>query len=80
MFTFRPHHPPRQRLPRPHPFFQPPNRVKNLQQQNTTTSNILSMFQTPEGNLDLEKITGTVQQISKLYGQVSPMISQFIKR
>lgn len=68
-----------QRPAGPHPFFQPPRHMYD-QQHNSSKSNLLSMFKTPEGNLDLEKITGTVEQLNKLYGQVSPMISQFIKK
>lgn len=83
MFPFGPQYPPKQHRPprpiRPHPMFHPPNPLKNGL-QNTTKQNILSMFKTSEGNLDFEKITGTVQQISKLYGEVSPMISKFIKK
>lgn len=63
---------------RPHPFFHPLNQINNVQLRQTK-SNLLSMFQTSEGNLDFERITGTVQQISKLYGQVSPMFSKFTK-
>jgi len=61
---------------RPNTFMQqPPKRT-----QNQVKSELLSMFQTPEGKFDLEKVTGTVQQISKIYGQVSPILTKFINR
>lgn len=63
------------RPPRPNSFTQPPKRS-----QNQVRSELLSMIQTPEGKFDLEKVTGTVQQISKIYGQVSPILTKFIKR
>lgn len=50
------------------------------QQQPTAKPNLMAMFLDKDGNFDLEKMTVTAQQISKLYGQVSPMLSRFIKR
>ncbi|WP_235794630.1 YppG family protein [Virgibacillus salidurans] len=43
-------------------------------------SNLMSMFQTDDGKLDFDKITGTGKQVMDLYSQVSPMITKFIKR
>lgn len=83
MFPFGPQPPRTPRPPRPippnHPFMSPPNQIHH-QQQNVNKPGIMSMFQTQEGNLDFEKITGTVSQINKLYGQFSPMISKFLNR
>ncbi|WP_425339501.1 YppG family protein [Lentibacillus salicampi] len=42
--------------------------------------NILNHFRDSEGNVDIDKITTTAQQVGKLYGQVSPLITKFIKR
>ena len=85
MFPSRQNYPSRQgqrRRPLRHdPFLHPVSRIsRNQQQSSSMTQNILSMFKTSEGNLDFEKITGTVQQLNKLYGEVRPMISRFIKR
>jgi hypothetical protein len=46
----------------------------------TLKSNLLSMFQSDDGNLDFEKITTTFNQLNKIYGQVSPMISPVIAK
>lgn len=71
-----------QRPPRQtHPFgLMGPPPPQQQPQQKQTVSNLMSMFQTPEGNFDLQKITGTVQQVSQLYGHISPLITKFIKR
>lgn len=46
----------------------------------STRQNILNQFRDQDGNLDIDKITTTAQQVGKLYGQVSPLITRFIKR
>ncbi|RKQ29662.1 YppG family protein [Oceanobacillus halophilus] len=76
----KPASPPR-RIP-PHsqrdPFlFGPPSRQR---QQPSNIQALIRMFQTPDGEMDIDKIMGTAQQINGLYQQVSPMISKFIKR
>ncbi|SET67600.1 YppG-like protein [Oceanobacillus limi] len=58
----------------------PPRRPPILGQQQPNRPNIMSFFQDNDGNMDLEKVTKTAQQINSLYGQVSPLISQFFKR
>ncbi len=63
--------------PGPNHFMQAPRRPERA--QNRINPGFKSMFQTPEGKLDFEKITGTVQQISNIYGQVSPFLTKFIK-
>ncbi|MFD1363373.1 YppG family protein [Lentibacillus salinarum] len=63
------HHP--MRPPRP-PMQQPP--------KPSATQSILNQFRDAEGNLDMDKITTTAQQVGQLYGQVSPLITKFIKR
>lgn len=40
-------------------------------------SNLLALFKNTDGQLDLEKITSTVEQANQLYGQVSPLFSRF---
>ncbi|PGT79781.1 YppG family protein [Bacillus sp. AFS040349] len=45
-----------------------------------TSPNFLSHFQTSDGKFDFDKISATAQQIHKLYNQVSPMITKFIKK
>ncbi|WP_156288610.1 YppG family protein [Oceanobacillus salinisoli] len=79
----RPTRPMHQTPPRPprDPFmFGGPGRPVQGQQQNSGIQNVLSMFQSPDGNLDFEKVIGTAQQINGIYKQVSPMISRFINR
>lgn len=65
--------PPNQRMPMQH------RRVMQGKQA-YGKPNLLSMFQTPDGSLDFEKISTTVQQINKIYNQVSPMITRFVKK
>ncbi|WP_087972509.1 YppG family protein [Oceanobacillus rekensis] len=48
--------------------------------QPTLKSNLLSMIQSDDGNLDFEKISTTYNQLNKIYGQVSPMISPVIAK
>jgi len=81
--SLRPVRPPRP--PRPRPFMQQPQQLNlpsqsNNQQKGENNPSLISMFQTSEGNIDFEKISGTVQQIGELYGTFSPMLSKFIKR
>ncbi|MFB4166231.1 YppG family protein [Alteribacillus sp. JSM 102045] len=66
--------PPRRPMP---PWHIPPH---NQGQYVHPKSNILSTFQTSDGKLDVEKITTTAQQVMKIYNQVSPMFSKFIKK
>jgi hypothetical protein len=40
----------------------------------------MSYFRTSEGNLDFKKIAGTVQQAKKMFDQVSPLITKFLKK
>ncbi|WHX27815.1 YppG family protein [Virgibacillus halodenitrificans] len=68
---------PRRPMPRENPFmFQRPRQVPKTQPK----QNLLDAFRTSEGGFDLNKITGTAQQMHSLYGQVSPMISKFITK
>lgn len=46
----------------------------------SSKSNLLSMFRDPEGKWDIDKVSQTAQQINQLYGQVSPLITKFIKK
>lgn len=78
MFPHGPQSPRPMRPPHPitnHMFMQPP-----MPKQPKKHQGILSMFKTSEGNIDFEKITGTVEQINKLYGQFSPLITKFMNK
>ncbi|MUV36354.1 hypothetical protein JNUCC1_00156 [Lentibacillus sp. JNUCC-1] len=44
-----------------------------------SVANLTAMFQTPDGQFDIEKIATTAQSINKIYNDVSPMISGFLK-
>lgn len=68
---------PRRPMP-PYPSFPPRRRMQGG--QIPAKPGFLSQFQTAEGNLDFEKISSTVGQVNKIYSQVSPMFSKFIKR
>lgn len=46
----------------------------------TNKPQLLSMFKSSDGQFDLEKVARTVEQISQVYGQVSPIISKFTKK
>lgn len=48
--------------------------------QEKPKTNVLTLFQTPDGNIDFAKIMNTAQQINKIYGEVSPLISKFFKK
>lgn len=48
--------------------------------QPSQKSNLFSMFQSDDGNLDFERISTTFHQLNKIYGQVSPMISPMISK
>ncbi len=78
----RPPMPPfQQNRPPSNPFFHgpyPPQPPQQTQQSNRP--NFLALFQDENGQMDVEKLMGTAQQVGNLYSQVSPLISQFIKR
>ncbi|MBA2875800.1 YppG family protein [Thermaerobacillus caldiproteolyticus] len=40
----------------------------------------MSYFRTSEGNLDFIKIAGTAQQAKKMFDQISPLITKFLKK
>ncbi|GGK04610.1 hypothetical protein GCM10007063_28670 [Lentibacillus kapialis] len=72
--------PPRRPLmPPPHPPMHP-SRPPMQRSPHSAGQNILNHFRDQEGNLDIDKITTTAQQVGKLYGQVSPLVTKFIKR
>ncbi|KKE80386.1 MULTISPECIES: YppG family protein [Oceanobacillus] len=60
--------------------FGSPPRERRGNNQNSNLRNVMSAFQTEDGNIDLEKIMGTANQINGIYKQVSPMLSKFIKK
>lgn len=49
-------------------------------QQNPMIRNVMSMLQDADGNIDLEKIATTAQQINYIYSQVTPIISKFKRK
>ncbi|MBY7142026.1 hypothetical protein KFZ56_02760 [Virgibacillus sp. NKC19-3] len=78
LFPNRPPNQPPRPSQRPQGGFRPPGVQGGS--GGSTKSNLMSMFQTDEGNLDFDKITSTGKQVMDLYGQVSPLITKFIKR
>jgi YppG-like protein len=58
-----------------HPFF-PSGPLRRPSRK----QNFMSYFRTPEGNLDFNKITGTVQQAKQMYDQVRPLITKYLKK
>lgn len=62
----------------------PPHRPSRRQMQTPNqTSNkhkLINQFRDSEGNLDINKITATAQQVGQLYEQVSPLIAKLKKR
>jgi len=59
---------------------QAPDNPPAEQQNNPASNGLMGMFQTPEGNLDFEKIISTAQQMNGIYKQVSPLLSSFLKK
>jgi hypothetical protein len=49
------------------------------QQPNQTRQNLMAMLQDENGQWDFDKISNTVGNVSKIYGQVSPMITRFFR-
>ncbi|ALX47277.1 YppG family protein [Lentibacillus amyloliquefaciens] len=64
--------------PRPH--MRSPRQPVHISNQPSQGQKLINQFRDPEGNLDIDKITATAQQIGELYGQVSPLITKFMKR
>ena len=62
------------------PYSSVPRRRPVRRSQQPPKAGFLSLFQDQEGNMDLAKITATAQQLNSIYGQVSPLISRFMKR
>jgi hypothetical protein len=54
----------------PRPPFPPYNTGQNQQQKPP------NYFKTPDGHWDIDKISGSIGQMNKLVGQVSPIIKQ----
>jgi hypothetical protein len=52
----------------------------NPSQQQGQMQALMGMFQTEDGNWDIEKIISTAQQVNGVYKQVSPLITQFLNR
>ncbi|WP_438824382.1 YppG family protein [Bacillus sp. JJ1533] len=50
------------------------------QSRPSNTPSLLSHFQTQDGKLDFNKITSTAGQMRKVYSQVSPLLSMFLKK
>ena len=62
------------------PYSSAPRRGPVRGSQQPPRAGFLSLFRDKEGNMDLAKITTTAQQLNSIYGQVSPLISRFMKR
>jgi len=80
--SYRPSHqikPPNLISSRPFNQLSHPLKQSNQQTRKSATD-LMSIFQTSDGNIDFEKISGTVQQLGELYGTFSPIITRFIKR
>ncbi|QKY68847.1 YppG family protein [Lentibacillus sp. CBA3610] len=78
---------PRPPMPPQHPPMRPPRQPMHPPQvpmqrprQQSPGQNILNQFRDTDGNIDIDKITTTAQQVGQLYGQVSPLITKFMKR
>ncbi|MFD2761715.1 YppG family protein [Lentibacillus juripiscarius] len=72
---------PRRPMPPPRPPHPPMGRPRPpMQQQSPVKQNLINQFRDSEGNLDIDKITHTAQQVGKLYSQVSPLFSKFKKK
>ncbi|RYG71442.1 hypothetical protein EU245_14155 [Lentibacillus lipolyticus] len=76
MFPVRPRRP----TPPPHPPMGRPRPPMPPQQQTPVKQNLINQFRDSEGNLDIDKITHTAQQVGKLYSQVSPLFTKFMKK
>ncbi|THE12231.1 hypothetical protein E1I69_11985 [Bacillus timonensis] len=48
--------------------------------QPSNISSLMSHFQTSDGKLDFSKISTTAGHMRKIYGQVSPLLSMFLKK
>ncbi|MEH7384921.1 YppG family protein [Bacillus sp. JJ1521] len=64
---FRPNHPSRQQ-----------RLFGNSRSSNTPS--LMSHFQTPDGKLDFNKVSSTAGQMRKIYSQVTPFLSMFMKK
>ncbi|MDY0407999.1 YppG family protein [Virgibacillus soli] len=81
MFPMGPPRQPRQVRREHMPSRQSLFRQRQIPKQKTQgIGNVVSMFQAPDGNIDMEKVSTTISHVSKLYGQVSPMISPLLSR
>lgn len=48
-------------------------------EQNVKKSSIINQLKKEDGQWDLDKIMAVSNQLQKMYGQVSPLISRFVK-
>jgi hypothetical protein len=65
------------RRPMPPIFHRDPLRRPPIKQNK---QDFMSYFRTSEGNLDFKKIAGTAQQAKKMFDQISPLITKFLKK
>ncbi|GAB3792389.1 YppG family protein [Virgibacillus kimchii] len=74
----RPPMPPRSPFgpPGPPPRMPQPPRA---QQPNQTRQNLMAMLQDENGQWDFDKISNAAGHVSKIYGQVSPLITRFFR-
>jgi len=78
----RPPMPPRSPFGPPGPPQRMPQRMRQQlpQQQNSTRQNLMGMLQDENGQWDFDKISNAAGHVSKIYGQVSPMVGPMITR
>ncbi|MBU8566343.1 YppG family protein [Virgibacillus pantothenticus] len=57
-----------------------PMQTRNAQQTSSRMESVLSSFRNAEGEIDLNKITEVASQVHKLYGQVSPLLTSFVRK
>ena len=57
-----------------------PQQLQSSNQQQGQMQALMGMFQTEDGNWDVEKIISTAQQVNGVYKQVSPLITQFFNK
>jgi len=65
--------------------FGPPGRPPNMPPKlpNQQKNPFSGYFKTPDGNLDFDKISGSIGELNKLVGQMSPVVKQlngFLKK
>lgn len=58
----------------------PIQRREPRSKRKSNDSDLFALFKDTDGKFDLEKVTTTVEQINRLYGNVSPLFSRFFNK